>query len=265
MPTIVGLRRRGYTPESIQLFCERIGVSKADGWIDMSTLEGALRDDLDPKAPRAIAVLRPLKLIIDNFPEGESRRVQLARPPAPSRSWACAPSRSRANCGSSRKTSWKCRCKGYFRFSPPQGDPPGSRVRLRHGYVVECTGFDKDADGKVTAVHVKYFEDSQVGHAGRGQLQGQGQHPLGQRRHRAGSRSAPVRPPVPDAQPDAGGKDFMARAQSERARSRHRLPGAGHEGTPWPTSASSSSATATSWPTASIRRRASRCSTASPR
>ncbi|MDO9411069.1 MAG: glutamine--tRNA ligase, partial [Pseudolabrys sp.] len=72
MPTIVGLRRRGYTPESIQLFCDRIGVSKADSWIDMSILEGALRDDLDPKAPRATAVLRPLKLIIDNFPEGES-------------------------------------------------------------------------------------------------------------------------------------------------------------------------------------------------
>jgi glutaminyl-tRNA synthetase len=84
MPTIVGLRRRGYTPESIQLFCERIGVSKADGWIDMSTLEGSLRDDLDPKAPRAIAVLRPLKLIVDNFPEGERSRVQRPGPPAPS-------------------------------------------------------------------------------------------------------------------------------------------------------------------------------------
>ncbi len=69
MPTLVGIRRRGYTPESIQLFCERIGVTKSDGWIDMSTLEGCLREDLDPKAPRATAVLRPLKLIIDNFPE----------------------------------------------------------------------------------------------------------------------------------------------------------------------------------------------------
>ncbi|HEX2605643.1 MAG TPA: glutamine--tRNA ligase, partial [Oxalicibacterium sp.] len=72
MPTIVGIRRRGYTPESIQLFAERIGVAKADSWIDMSILEGALRDDLDEKAPRATAVLRPLKLIIDNFPEGET-------------------------------------------------------------------------------------------------------------------------------------------------------------------------------------------------
>src|SRR6478672_33591 len=70
--TIVGLRRRGFTPESIRLFCERAGVTKADSWIDMGTLEGALRDDLDPKAPRAVAVLRPLKLIVDNFPAGES-------------------------------------------------------------------------------------------------------------------------------------------------------------------------------------------------
>ena len=69
MPTIVGLRRRGYTPESIQLFAERIGVTKTDSWIDYSTLEGALRDDLDPKAARAMAVLDPVKLVITNWDE----------------------------------------------------------------------------------------------------------------------------------------------------------------------------------------------------
>ncbi|MBV8632955.1 MAG: glutamine--tRNA ligase, partial [Burkholderiaceae bacterium] len=68
MPTIVGMRRRGFTPESLRLFCERTGVTKSDGWIDMSVFEGCLREDLDPKAPRATAVLDPLKLIIDNFP-----------------------------------------------------------------------------------------------------------------------------------------------------------------------------------------------------
>src|SRR4030095_970636 len=67
MPTIVGLRRRGYTPESIQLFCERIGVTKSDSWIDYATLEAALRDDLDPKAARAMAVLDPVKLVITNW------------------------------------------------------------------------------------------------------------------------------------------------------------------------------------------------------
>ena len=78
MPTIVGVRRRGFTPESIRLMCDRIGVTKVDSWIDMSVLEGALRDDLDEKAPRAIAVLDPLKLIIDNYPEGAQRNVQRA-------------------------------------------------------------------------------------------------------------------------------------------------------------------------------------------
>ncbi|MFM7523544.1 MAG: glutamine--tRNA ligase, partial [Betaproteobacteria bacterium] len=72
MPTIVGIRRRGFTASSIQLFAERIGVAKADSWIDMSVLEGALRDDLDPVAPRSVAVLNPLKFIIDNYPEGSS-------------------------------------------------------------------------------------------------------------------------------------------------------------------------------------------------
>ncbi len=72
MPTIVGIRRRGFTPASIQLFAERIGVAKADSWIDMGVLEGALRDDLDAKAARTVGVLNPLKLIIDNYPEGQS-------------------------------------------------------------------------------------------------------------------------------------------------------------------------------------------------
>ncbi|NHZ91219.1 glutamine--tRNA ligase/YqeY domain fusion protein [Massilia sp. CCM 8733] len=165
MPTIVGLRRRGYTPESIQLFCERIGVSKADGWIDMSTLEGCLRDDLDPKAPRATAVLRPLKLIIDNFPEGES--VECSSPVHPH-----FPERGMRTFPITREL-WieqddfmEVPTKGYFRYFPPLGDAPGSRVRLRHGYVTECTGVDKDADGNVTAVHVKYFEDSKSGTEG---------------------------------------------------------------------------------------------------
>jgi glutaminyl-tRNA synthetase len=99
MPTIVGLRRRGYTPEAIQLFCERIGVTKADGWIDMSTLEGCVRD-LDPKAPRATAVLRPLKLIIDNFPKARRRMHAPVHPHHPEMGVRTFP--SRASCGSRR-------------------------------------------------------------------------------------------------------------------------------------------------------------------
>lgn len=209
MPTIVGLRRRGYTPESIQLFCERIGVSKADGWIDMGTLEGALRDDLDPKAPRAIAVLRPLKLIVDNFPEGES--VECSSPVHPHH-----PEMGKRTFPFTREL-WieqedfmETPTKGYFRFTPPVGDQPGSRVRLKYGYVVECTGFDKDADGKVIAVHVKYFEDSKSGTPGADNYKVKGNITWVSA---AGALEAEVRlydRLFTDPQPDAGGKDFKS-------------------------------------------------------
>ena len=207
MPTIVGLRRRGYTPEAIQLFCERIGVSKADGWIDMSILEASLRDDLDPKAPRATAVLRPLKLIIDNFPEGES--VECTSPVHPH-----FPERGLRTFPITREL-WieqddfmEVPVKGYFRFFPPVGETPGSRVRLRHGYVVECTGYDKDADGKVSAVHVNYFEDSKSGTEGSNTYKVKGNiHWVSA----ATALEAEVRlydRLFTEAQPDAGGKDF---------------------------------------------------------
>jgi glutaminyl-tRNA synthetase len=209
MPTLVGLRRRGYTPESIQLFCERIGVSKADGWIDMSTLEGSLRDDLDPKAPRATAVLRPLKLIIDNFPAGAS--VECSSPVHPH-----FPERGLRSFPITREL-WieqddfmEVPSKGYFRFYPPIGDAHGSRVRLRHGYVTECTGFDKDADGNITAVHVNYFEDSKSGTEGSNSYKVKGNiHWVSA----ATALEAEVRlydRLFTEANPDAGGKDFKA-------------------------------------------------------
>jgi glutaminyl-tRNA synthetase len=209
MPTIVGLRRRGYTPEAIQLFCERIGVSKADSWIDMSTLEGSLRDDLDPKAPRATAVLRPLRLVIDNFPEGESVECSSpVHPHFPDRGVRTFPITK--HLWIEQDDFMELPVKGYFRFFPPIGDAPGSRVRLRHGYVVECTGYDKDADGNVSAVHVKYFEDSKSGTEGSNAYKVKGNI------HWVSAATA-VQAEVrlydrlfTDAQPDAGGKDFIA-------------------------------------------------------
>jgi glutaminyl-tRNA synthetase len=209
MPTLVGLRRRGYTPEAIQLFCERTGVSKSDGWIDMSTLEGALRDDLDPKAPRATAVLRPLKLVIDNFPEGLS--VECTSPVHPH-----FPERGLRTFPITREL-WieqddfmEVPSKGYFRFFPPSGDTPGSRVRLRHGYVVECTGYEKDASGAVAAVHVKYFEDSKSGTEGSNAYKVKGNiHWVSA----ATAVAAEVRlydRLFTEAHPDAGGRDFKA-------------------------------------------------------
>ncbi|WP_025918395.1 glutamine--tRNA ligase/YqeY domain fusion protein [Herminiimonas sp. CN] len=207
MPTIVGMRRRGYTPEAIQLFCERIGVTKSDGWIDMSTLEGCLREDLDPKAPRATAVLRPLKLIIDNFPE--QLRDACTAPIHPHH-----PERGLRQFTISREL-WieqddfmQEPGKGYFRLYPPIGDKPGNKVRLRYGYVVECTGCDRDADGNVIAVRCNYFPDSKSGTEGsanykvKGNIHWVSSHDALEAEVRLYDRL------FSDPQPDAGGRDF---------------------------------------------------------
>jgi glutaminyl-tRNA synthetase len=209
MPTIVGLRRRGYTPEAIKLFCERIGVTKADGWIDMSTLEGCVREDLDPKAPRATAVLRPLKLIIDNYPVGQTEEcTSPVHPHHPEMGVRTFP--ISRELWIEEDDFMEVPVKGYFRYYPPIGDAPGSRVRLRHGYVTECTGYDKDENGKVIAVHVKYFEDSRSGTPGSDNYKVKGNiHWVSV----ATALEAEVRlydRLFTDAQPDAGGKDFIS-------------------------------------------------------
>ncbi len=201
MPTLVGIRRRGYTPESLQLFCDRTGVTKSDGWIDIATLDGCLREDLDPKAPRAVAVLRPLKLIIDNFSVGQTIECQAPVHPH-------FPERGNRNFPIS-DTLWieqedfmEVPSKGYFRLFP------GNRVRLRYGFVVECTGCDKDEHGNVIAVHCQYFADSKSGSEGSANYKVKGNiHWLSS----AHALSAEVRlfdRLFTDPQPDAGGKDF---------------------------------------------------------
>jgi glutaminyl-tRNA synthetase len=163
MPTIVGLRRRGYTPESLQLFAERIGVSKADSWIDYGVLEQALRDDLDPKAARAMAVLDPVKLVITNWDElmGAGHLDPCSAPVHPH-----APERGRRQfmCG---KDLWIERSdyeekppKGFFRLFP------GNKVRLKYGHVIECTGASKDANGKVVEVQAKLVANTKSGTPG---------------------------------------------------------------------------------------------------
>jgi glutaminyl-tRNA synthetase len=209
MPTLVGLRRRGFTPESIQLFCERSGVSKADGWIDMSNLEIALRDDLDPKAPRAIAVLRPLKLIVDNFPEGEtvecSAPVHPHHPESGTRSFPFS-----RELWIEEEDFMEVPTKGYFRFTPPVDGKPGSRVRLKYGFVAECTGFDKDENGKVTAVHVNYFPDSKSGTPGADNYKVKGNITWVSAGHALAAEVRLYDRLFSDPHPDAGGKDFKA-------------------------------------------------------
>ncbi|WP_348699710.1 glutamine--tRNA ligase/YqeY domain fusion protein [Duganella fentianensis] len=209
MPTIVGLRRRGYTPEAIHLFCERIGVTKADGWIDMSTLEGCVREDLDPKAPRATAVLRPLKLIIDNYPQGQTEECSSpVHPHHPEMGVRTFP--ISRELWIEEEDFMEVPSKGYFRYYPPIDDKPGARVRLRHGYVTECTGYDKDENGKVIAVHVNYFPDSKSGTPGSDNYKVKGNiHWVST----ASALQAEVRlydRLFTDAQPDAGGKDFIS-------------------------------------------------------
>lgn len=201
MPTIVGIRRRGYTPSSIQLFAERIGVAKADSWIDMSVLEGALRDDLDPIAPRIVAVLNPLKLVIDNFPSDQSELCTAPVHPH-------HPERGHREFSLSREL-WieqedfmEVPSKGYFRLFP------GNRVRLRYGFVIECTGCDKDADGNIVAVHCNYFADSKSGTAGANNYKVKGNIHWVSASHAVKAEIRLYDRLFKDPHPDAGGKDF---------------------------------------------------------
>ncbi len=165
MPTIVGLRRRGYTPESLQLFCERIGVSKADSWIDMSVLEQALRDDLDPKAERGVAVLKPLKLILENFPENHIENCSAPKHPHHAE-WGRREFTLGRELWIEADDFMKEPVKGFFRLYPPINGQPGGRVRLRYGFVIECTGFETNEAGDVIAVKATYFADSKSGTPG---------------------------------------------------------------------------------------------------
>ena len=159
MPTISGLRRRGYTPEAIRNFCNRIGVAKRDSIVDMALLEYCIREDLNRKAPRVMAVLRPLRVVIENYPEGQEEECLAPNHPQ-------QPELGRRGVPFSREL-WIERedftetpPKGYFRLFP------GNSVRLRYGFVVKCIGCEKDPAGHVTAVHCEYFPDSKSGTPG---------------------------------------------------------------------------------------------------
>ena len=159
LPTLAGARRRGYTPEGFRRFAERIGVSKADSWIDYSVLDECMRDDLNARALRRIAVLDPLKLVIDNYPAGQSEDCFAPNhPQQPELGKRAVPFSKEL--WIEREDFSENPPKGYFRLFP------GNSVRLRYGFVVKCTGCDKDASGNVVAVHCEYFPDSKSGTPG---------------------------------------------------------------------------------------------------
>ena len=156
MPTIAGLRRRGYTPEAIQNFCEAIGVSKAQSVVDIAMLEFAIRDDLGPKAPRTMAVLEPIKLIITNYPEDEVEYVESENnPDNPDMGSRMIPFTRELYI--EREDFMEIPPKKYFRLFP------GNEVRLRNAYFVKCVDFIKDAEGNVVEVHCTYDPETKSG------------------------------------------------------------------------------------------------------
>jgi glutaminyl-tRNA synthetase len=159
MPTLVAARRRGYTPEGFRLFAERIGVSKSDSWIDYGVLEECMREHLNQVAPRRVAVLDPLKLVIDNYPAGAEEECHAPNHPQKPELGKRALPFAR-ELWIEREDFMEAPAKGYFRLYP------GNKVRLRYGFVIECSGCDKDASGMVTAVHCNYYADSKSGTPG---------------------------------------------------------------------------------------------------
>jgi len=211
MPTLVGLRRRGYTPESIRLFAERIGVSKAHQWVDPSVLEGALRDDLDAKAARAFAVLDPLKLELTNVPaDFEEPCVAPIHPHDPDR--------GQRRFALTREGWIECE---DFQAQPPKGFFrlfPGNRVRLKHGVVVGRTGFEADADGRPTKVLATVLPDSRSGTPGADAYTVKGNIHWVSARHGLPAEVRMYDRLFTDPTPDSGDKDWLASLNPEAKR-----------------------------------------------
>jgi glutaminyl-tRNA synthetase len=158
MPTLSGLRRRGYTPDAIRNFCERIGVAKKDSTVDIALLEHCLREDLNKRAPRAMGVLRPLRVVIENYPEGQVEDVAAANNPED-------PGAGSRPVPFSRVLYIE---RDDFREDPPPRYyrlAPGREVRLRYAYLLRCVGVVKDVRGDVVELRCTYDPDTRGGDA----------------------------------------------------------------------------------------------------
>jgi glutaminyl-tRNA synthetase len=157
LPTIKGLRRRGYTPEAIRTFCEHIGVSKRDSVVEMQLLEHFIREDLNKRAPRVMAVLKPLKVIIDNYPDGVTEQLEaINNPEDPSAGTRPIPFSRTLYI--ERDDFLEDPPKQFFRLSP------GREVRLRYAYIIKCVGIMKDAvTGEITELHCTYDVETKSG------------------------------------------------------------------------------------------------------
>ena len=207
MPTLVGLRRRGYTPESIRLFVERIGVTKSDSWIDYSTLEACLREDLEGKAARAMAVLDPVELVLTNWAQvmGDIDSERVGAPAHPhhpemgEREFLFSP-----KLWIERSDFENEPVKGFFRLFP------GNKVRLKYGHVVECVDADLDDSGRVIRVNARLIADTKSGTPGANSVKVKGVITW--------VSTLDALPAVvriydrlfTQAQPDAGGQDYLS-------------------------------------------------------
>ena len=208
MPTLAGLRRRGYTPEALRLFAERSGVTKtSNAWTDYAALDAALRETLDPVAPRAMAVLEPIKLVIENWAEVFGSDDHLEPCEAPAHPHHPEMGQRKFNLG---REVWIERTdyeetppKGFFRLFP------GNKVRLKYGYVIECLGATKDEAGRASVVRANLIKDTKSGTPGADSVKVKGVITwVGV----ADGQPAEVRlydRLFTEEQPDAGGRDFL--------------------------------------------------------
>jgi glutaminyl-tRNA synthetase len=155
MPTLSAFRRKGYTSESIRTFCEKIGVAKRENFIDLSLLEFCLREDLNLKALRVMAVLDPVKLIIANYDDGKTEGLESENGPDESLGKRLLPFSNEL--WIEREDFMEEPAKKWFRLAP------GAMVRLKSAYIVKCESFVKDADGNVTEIHCSYIPESKSG------------------------------------------------------------------------------------------------------
>ena len=158
MPTLCGLRRRGYTPASIRNFCERVGVAKVNSTIEYSFLEHCLREDLNAHAQRTMAVLHPVKLILTNYPEGKTEEFEVENNPECPEDGTRKVSFSR-ELWIEKEDFMEEPVKGYFRMFP------GNEVRLKTTYIVRCTGCKKDENEEVVEVYAEYDPETRGGNA----------------------------------------------------------------------------------------------------
>lgn len=156
MPTVCGLRRRGYTPESIRLFIDKIGYTKYDGMNDVSLLEHAVREDLNARVMRVSGVIDPIKLVLTNYPEDKTETVEAVNNPEDESMGSRQVAFSR-ELWIERDDFMEDAPRKYFRLTP------GNEVRLKNAYIVKCTGFAKDADGNVTEVYAEYDPQTRSG------------------------------------------------------------------------------------------------------